>query len=93
VLMRSLEDAARKVGVKFLLNFYMDQLIRGEKGRLCRARRLRCGGQAQTFSTLAASVNSLAKPETEVMAARSSWRSMSLSYSTTTSLPQICSKA
>ena len=34
VLMRSLEDAARKVGVKFLLNFYMDELIVDEKGRV-----------------------------------------------------------
>ena len=32
--MRSLEDAARKVGVKFLLNFYMDELIVDEKGRV-----------------------------------------------------------
>ena len=42
---------------------------------------------------LDASGNSLAKPEMEVMAARSSWRSMSLSYSTLTSLPHTCSSA
>src|SRR5699024_3330551 len=51
------------------------------------------GLRAHTTRTLEASVNSLAKSEMEVMAARSSWRSMSLSYSTVTSLPQICSRA
>lgn len=30
VLMRSMEDAARKAGVKFLLNYYMDELIQEE---------------------------------------------------------------
>lgn len=37
VLMRSLEDAARKAGVQFLLNYYMDEILReeGEKGRCC----------------------------------------------------------
>ena len=48
---------------------------------------------AYTFSTLDASPNSLAKPEMEVIAARSSWRSMSLSYSTVISLVLICSRA
>ena len=38
-----------------------------------------------TSSTFAASVQILPKPEMDVMAARSSWRSMSLSYSTPTS--------
>ena len=46
-----------------------------------------------TVSTLLASLNSLAKPEMDVMAARSSWRSISLSYSTVTSPPTICSRA
>lgn len=31
VLMRSLEDAARKAGVKFLMNFYMDEVVREDK--------------------------------------------------------------
>lgn len=33
VLMRSLEDAARKAGVKFLMNYYMDEIVMDEKGR------------------------------------------------------------
>lgn len=33
VLMRSLEDAARKAGVKFLMNYYMDDIVQDEKGR------------------------------------------------------------
>ena len=33
VLMRALEDAARKAGVKFLMNFYMDEIVQDEKGR------------------------------------------------------------
>ena len=33
VLMRALEDAARKAGVKFLMNFYMDEIVMDEKGR------------------------------------------------------------
>ncbi|MDO5532443.1 FAD-binding protein [Sutterella sp.] len=33
VLMRALEDAARKAGVKFLMNFYMDEIVADEKGR------------------------------------------------------------
>ena len=32
VLMRALEDAARKAGVKFLMNFYMDEIVTDEKG-------------------------------------------------------------
>ena len=48
---------------------------------------------AHTLSTRLASGKSLAKPEMLVMAARSSWRSMSLSYSTVTSEPQIISRA
>ncbi len=31
--MRSLEDAARKAGVKFLMNYYMDDIVQDEKGR------------------------------------------------------------
>ena len=33
VLMRSLEDAARKAGVKFLMNYYMDDIFQDEKKR------------------------------------------------------------
>lgn len=33
VLMRSLEDAARKAGVKYLMNYYMDEIVMDEKGR------------------------------------------------------------
>lgn len=33
VLMRSLEDAARKAGVQFLMNYYMDDIVQDEKGR------------------------------------------------------------
>ena len=31
VLMRSLEDAARKAGVKFLMNYYMDDIVQDER--------------------------------------------------------------
>lgn len=33
VLMRALEEAARKAGVKFLMNYYMDEIVMDEKGR------------------------------------------------------------
>ena len=49
--------------------------------------------QPPSFRTLAASWKIFAKPEMEVMAARSSWRSMSLSYSTSTSLARTSSSA
>jgi len=48
---------------------------------------------SQIDSTLDASANSFAKPEILVIAARSSWRSISLSYSTVTSEPLIISSA
>ncbi len=50
-------------------------------------------GPAQTVSTFPASWKSLAKPAMVVTAARSSCRSMSLSYSTTTSEPCTISRA
>ena len=34
VLMRALEDAAIKAGVKFVMNFYMDELVTDKKGRV-----------------------------------------------------------
>ena len=54
------------------------------KGKLC---------QHHTFRTQEAPSQILPKPEMEVMAARSSWRSMSLSYSTITSPQRTCSSA
>lgn len=33
VLMRALEEAAHKAGVKFLMNYYMDEIVMDDKGR------------------------------------------------------------
>ena len=50
-------------------------------------------GRDHTFSTAEALVQIFPKPEMAVMAARSSCRSMSLSYSTSTSPTRTCSRA